>query len=262
MAKRTTAVYLYCVVRGARAPSLARVPAGLPGATRPRAHRLAGSLWLITADVPLDVFGPQPLEARLRDLAWVSEVAVAHEAVVEHFSRARGAVVIPTKLLTMFSSLEKAIEEVGDGRATIERVMKHIAGSEEWGIRISRKPGAAPPGASARTTRPTSGAAFLAARKHARDATASLRLAAIAAADTAFDRLSRHARDVKRRERRQEPGANPPVLEAAFLVTARARAGFKAEARRQAAACATAGAELTLSGPWPAYNFVASEARS
>ena len=51
MAKRTTAVYLYCVVRAARAPSLARVPAGLPGAARPQAHRLAGSLWLITADV-------------------------------------------------------------------------------------------------------------------------------------------------------------------------------------------------------------------
>ena len=262
MAKRTTAVYLYCVVRAARAPSLARVPAGLPGAARPRAHRLAGSLWLITADVPLDVFGPQALEARLRDLGWVSEVAVAHEAVVEHFSRARGAVVIPTKLFTMFSSLEKAIEEVGDGRATIERAMKHIAGSEEWGIRISRKPDAALPGASARTTRPTSGAAFLAARKQARDATANLRLAASAAADAAFNRLSRHARDVKRRERRHEPGTNPPVLEAAFLVTARARTEFKAEARRQAAACAAAGAELTLSGPWPAYNFVASEARS
>jgi hypothetical protein len=52
------------------------------------------------------------------------------------------------------------------------------------------------------------------------------------------------------------------VLEAAFLVTAGARARFKAEARKQAAACAAAGAELTLSGPWPAYNFVASEVAS
>jgi hypothetical protein len=130
MAKRATAVYLYCVVRAGRAPLLARVRGGIPGATRPRAHRLAGSLWLITADVPLDVYGPRPLEARLRDLEWVSEVAIAHEAVVERFSRARGAVVIPTKLFTMFSSLEKAIEEVGEGRATIERAMTHIAGSE------------------------------------------------------------------------------------------------------------------------------------
>lgn len=262
MAKRIPAVYLYCVVRASRAPSRARVPAGIPGATSPEAHRLVGSLWLITADVPLDVYGPHRLEARLRDLEWVSEVAVAHEAVVEHFARSRGLVVIPTKLFTMFSSLEKAIEEVGAGRATIERAMKHIAGSEEWGIRISRTPGATGAGASKEMSRPTSGAAFLAARKDARDASASLRRAAIAAADAAFDRLGRHARDAKRRERRQEPGTNPPVLEAAFLVTAGARTRFKAEARRQAAACAAAGAELTLSGPWPAYNFVASEARS
>jgi hypothetical protein len=234
----------------------------LPGATRPRVTRLAGSLWLITAAVPLDVYGPQPLEARLRDLAWVSEVAVAHEAVVEHFARSRGVVVIPTKLFTMFSSLAKAIDEVAEGRATIARAMKHIAGSEEWGIRISRKPAAPIRGTSAQKRRPTSGAAFLVARKDARDASVSLRLAAIAAADAAFDRLVRHARDAKRRERRQEPGVNPPVLEAAFLVTAAARARFKAEARRQAAACAAAGAELTLSGPWPAYNFVASEASS
>jgi hypothetical protein len=262
MAKRTTAVYLYCVVRAARAPSLGRVPAGLPGASRPGVDRLAGSLWLITAEAPLDVYGPPHLEAQLRDLAWVSEVAVAHETVVEHFARSRGAVVIPTKLFTMFSSLEKAIEEVGSGRAAIERAMKHIAGSEEWGIRISRTAAPAIRETSVPTRQPASGTAFLAARKDARDASKSLKLAAIAAADAAFDRLGRHARDARRRERRQEPGVNPPVLEAAFLVTARARARFKAEARRQAAACAAAGTELTLSGPWPAYNFVAPEAGS
>jgi gas vesicle protein GvpL/GvpF len=262
MAKGTTAVYLYCVVRAARKPALGRLPSGLAGATRPAAHRLAGSLWLITANVPLDVYSPQHLEARLRDLEWVSEAAIRHESVVEHCARGRGAVVIPMKLFTMFSSMEKAVEEVGHGRATIERAMKHIAGSEEWGIRIARKPGAPSPAAPGRTSRPASGAAFLTARKEARDATASLRMAALAAADAAFDRLGRHAKDARRRERRQEPGANPPVLEAAFLVAAGARARFKAEARRQAAACAAAGAELILTGPWPAYNFVASEGRA
>jgi hypothetical protein len=260
MTKAATAVYLYCVVRAARQPSLARVSAGLARATHPRAHRLAGSLWLITADVPLDVYGPDHLEARLGDLEWVSATAIAHEAVVEHFACGRGLAVIPMKLFTMFSSIEKATEEVGHGRDTIERAMKHIAGSEEWGIRISRRPGAATPADSNMTSQPTSGAAFLTARKAARDATASLRLAALAAADAAFDRLGRHAKDARRRERRPEAGVNPPVLEAAFLVTAGARARFKAEARRQSAACAAAGAELTLTGPWPAYNFITSEA--
>ncbi len=262
MSRHPIAAYLYCVVRAPRAPSLARVPAGLPGATRPGARRLGGSLWLITAEVPLDVYGPEPLEARLRAFDWVTEIAIAHEAVVEHFSRARGVVVVPTKLFTMFSTLDKAIEEVGEERATIARAMKHIAGSEEWGVRIARAPRATTAVAKARGARPASGAAFLAARKDARDAGAALRVAAIAAADAAFAHLGRHARDARRRERRQEPGANPPILEAAFLVPTRARARFKAEARRQASACADAGAELTLTGPWPAYNFVGAEVRS
>ena len=88
MAKRSTAVYLYCVVRAARRPPLARVPTGLPGGTRPAAEKLTALLWLITSDVPLDAYGPPQLESRLRDLDWVSQVALAHESVVEHFSRA------------------------------------------------------------------------------------------------------------------------------------------------------------------------------
>lgn len=262
MAKRTTAVYLYCVVRAARKPAGARVPAGLAGATRPEAHRLAGALWLITAEVPLDVYSPQALEPRLRDLDWVSETAVAHESVIEHFARARGAVVVPMTLFTMFSSVEKAVDEVGHGRPAIDRAMKHIAGSEEWGVRVTRTAGVRTAPLSGRAERPTSGAAFLTARKSARDASAALRAAAVAVADAAFEDLRRHARDARRRERRKGPGANPPVLEAAFLVRGGGRARFKAAARRAAGACAAAGTELTLTGPWPAYNFVAPEDRA
>jgi hypothetical protein len=261
MAKSSTALYLYCVVRAARRPGRAGTPRGLPEATTPEAHRLAASLWLITASVPLAVYGPAALEPRLRDLDWVAEAAVAHEAVVEHYTRARGTVVIPMKLFTMFSSLDKAISELAEGRAAIERAMKRIAGCEEWGLRVTRLPGA-PAAARGAADRPATGAAFLAARKHARDATTVARAAAIAAADEAFARLGRHAREARRRERRQEPGTNPPVLEAAFLVNSTARARFRAAARRQAAACAAVGAEMTVTGPWPAYNFVASETRS
>jgi gas vesicle protein GvpL/GvpF len=258
MATATTAVYLYCVVRAARRPSLARVPAGLPGGTRPAARKLSGSLWLIAADVPLEAYGPPHLESRLRDLDWVSRVALAHEAVVEHFSRARGAVVVPTKLFTMFSSLDKAVADVAARRAAIERAMRRIAGSEEWGVRITRRPGVVAK-VSATAVPPASGAAFLAARKESRDAVARTRAASLAAAETAFARLSRLARDAQQRPRRQEPGTNPPILEAAFLVTAGARARFKTEAKKQAALCVAAGADMTLTGPWPAYNFVGAE---
>src|SRR6187397_2112381 len=139
MPKRAFATYLYCVVSSARKPSTARAPGGLPGASRPEAHQAAPSLWLIAAELPLDVYGPSALEPRLRDLDWVSRVAVAHEAVVEHFSRGRGRVLVPAKLFTMFTTLDKAVEDVASRRAALGRVTKRIAGCEEWGVRVFRK---------------------------------------------------------------------------------------------------------------------------
>jgi hypothetical protein len=253
-----SALYVYCIVRSPRRPPASRAPAGLPGASPPELHLLAGSLWLVSARVPLDVYGPASLEVRLRDLEWVSGVAVAHERVVEHYSRMRGTVVVPTKLFTMFSSLAKAIDETLEGRGAIDRATRRIAGCEEWGVRIARQPSIAVSRPAARTAARSgfSGVAFLEGRKEARDAAAAARAASLEAADVAFDRLERHAKDACRRDRRPEPGTNPPILEAAFLVPAAGRARFKAEAARQARAVARAGAELTLTGPWPAYNFV------
>jgi hypothetical protein len=252
MSRHDTAIYLYCVVRSARRPSLARVPAGLPDASVPVAHKVDGALWIVVADLPLGIYGPSALEPRLRDLDWVARVALAHEAVVEHFARAAAAVVVPAKLFTMFSTVEKALDDVAQRRAGIEKVMTQIAGCEEWGIRVTRQPVTTTAGES----RPASGSAFLLARKAARDAVATARVQAAEAAERAFTALARHARDARQRERRPEAGTNPPILEAAFLVKETARAKFKTEARRQAAACKAAGAALTLTGPWPAYNFI------
>ena len=101
-----------------RRPRRAQAAAGARArgtARRDPARRRTGcpaSLWLVTADVPLDTYGPAQLEPRLRDLEWVSSIAVAHEAVVEHFSRAKASVVVPTTLFTMFSSMDKAMADV------------------------------------------------------------------------------------------------------------------------------------------------------
>jgi hypothetical protein len=163
------------------------------------------------------------------------------------------------KLLTMFSTQEKAAADVRARRTAVHRAMRHIAGCEEWGIRVTRRPAAALPDEDEHA-RPRTGAGFLRARKAARDAAATAGAGAAAAADASFTRLKRHAKDAHVRARGREPGTNPPVLEAAFLVRASARARFTAEARRQERTLKRAGAELTLTGPWPAYNFVAADA--
>lgn len=247
------AIYLYCLVKSVRRPSMTHVPAGLPGASRPEAVDAKGGLWLVVAEAPLDTYGSDQLEQRLSNMDWVGRIALAHEEVVEAFARRSSVTVIPMKLFTMFSTRARAVADVGGRRRTINAAMRRIAGADEWGVRITR---AVPAVAAPATTRPRTGAAFLAARKQARDAVQGARAAAAEAALDAFDRLAKLARRTRRRDFDDSSGAAPPLLDAVFLVARRRRGLFTSAARRHAAACASAGALMTVTGPWPAYNFV------
>jgi hypothetical protein len=207
--------------------------------------------------VPLETYGAGPLEDALRDMRWVGEVAVAHESVVEHFARARGATVLPMKLFTMFSSVSRAVEDVEARRREIVAVLGRVRGCVEYGVRVMQQPVAA--GARAKVARASSGAAFLAAKKQSRDDARAAIVKAAEAAEDVFVTLAAMARASRRRDVEPEGVVTPPLLDAAFLVPATARTRFKAGARRAAAGCTRAGAEMTLTGPWPPYNFVQLE---
>jgi hypothetical protein len=247
-----TAAYLYCLVRSATRPSMRAAPDGLPGATRPEALAISAGLWAIAADVPLRRYGPEPLAVALRDLDWVSRAALAHEAVVEHFCRRRGVTVLPLKMFTMFSTRERATADLRSRRQGLASVFRRIQGAEEWGVRISLdvRPGRP-------TARPTEtgGAAFLAAKKQARDRAREQVVAAVEAAEAGFVTLDAVARASTRRDDVPAGVESPPLLEAAFLVPTTKRARFKAIAKALAMDCRRAGARMTLSGPWPAYSF-------
>ena len=47
------------------------------------------------------------------------------------------------------------------------------------------------------------------------------------------------------------------MLDAAFLVPVKRVATFRASVRKQAERLASHGYRVVLTGPWPAYNFVA-----
>lgn len=260
MASARTAVYVYCLVAAARRPSNVRLPPGLSGGTRPALTAAGEGLFIVTSDVPLDLYGPRALERRLRNLDWVAETALAHEAVVERCARVTRVTLVPMKMFTMFSSIDKALEDIRARRPAIDAAVARVAGCEEWGLRITRSEGRGAKGeergAKGEERGVRTGAAFLLARKAVRDEARISRARSLAAAEAAFGDLERLAREVRRRNSEREPGSNPPVLEAAFLVASRARARFNALARRHARACAADGAELVLTGPWPAYNFV------
>ena len=163
-----TAIYLYCVVHAADVPRIARGSRGIPGAARLTVRAAGRALWIAIAEVPLDVYGQPALEAALQDMNWVGSVAMAHEQVVEQFSRQRGCTVIPMKLFTMFSTEKRAVEATRSRAREITALAKRIAGCEEWGVRITRLPKTLER-RSAAVEPAATGAAFLAARKQVRD---------------------------------------------------------------------------------------------
>jgi hypothetical protein len=250
-----TATYVYCLVQSARKPSAARAPGGLPGATPAVATSLAERLWIVHADVPLDHYGPGPLEASLKDLDWVSRIALAHESVVEYFAALPGATVIPMKLFTMFSRAERAVAEMRGRGRELKRVFARLQGCEEWGVRVLR---GEPSKKSTAAAKPSTGTAFLTARTQARDDARAAIAAAATAADTAYSSLAGLAA-AHRRRTSEAPGAVPPLLDAAFLVPTRQRARFQSAAKKVAKLVSRTGGQMTLTGPWPPYNFVGGQ---
>ena len=249
-----TATYLYCVIRSSAKPALAGVPAGVPYGSSPGILKVSGDFWVAASSVRLDVYGAGSLESLLRDIDAVGRVAMAHEAVVEYFAHHSGITVVPMKLFTMFSTPARAVADIASRRTSLDSAMTRVEGAEEWGVRVTR--GGQSPARERSSRGHTSGAAFLAARKQARDDVRSAQLAAAEAAAAVLDRLTAISRDTRVRTDPPASGVTPPLLDAAFLVSTRDREKFNRAARELANGCSRVGAHMTMTGPWPAYNFI------
>ncbi|HSL23039.1 MAG TPA: GvpL/GvpF family gas vesicle protein [Vicinamibacterales bacterium] len=250
-----TATYAYCVVKRGRRPSLARLRAAMPGGAAPRAVRGPGNTWVIVSDVPLRQYGSAAINRGLKRLDWVAERALAHEAVVE--SCARLGDVIPLKLFTIFNDDRSAVSHVGSARA-LGSVFRKIAGCSEWSVRMMCAPaaGAQPGRTGSRARRGSeSGTSFLLRKRTERETRRKAAASAARAVEDAYRRLARVARAAVRRE--GDVPATSLMLDAAFLVPRSRQAMFAREASALARRASAAGCELVLSGPWPAYHFVA-----
>jgi hypothetical protein len=262
---QATATYAYCVVQSDAAPGLAGAPAGLPGTSLPRALPVAAGLWLVAADAPLPEYSGEAIDARLSDLDWVGERALAHEQVVEHLAAAHPA--LPMKLFTLFGSDERACLRLREQQEEIGRVLARIAGRVEWGVRILFQ--GALQGAKARPfqgvepERPATGKGFLLRKKAEQEGARALAGQVRAEVDQAYDELASHAVAARRHEPVAGGGGEAGarlLLDAAFLVPKGDGDGFEAAVQRWADHLAGHACELTLTGPWPPYNFIAEPA--
>ncbi|HEX9669146.1 MAG TPA: GvpL/GvpF family gas vesicle protein [Thermoanaerobaculia bacterium] len=258
------ATYVYALLRSQAAPATGGAPAGLPGLSAPRALDAGGGLWLVAADAPLPDYGADEIGRRLEDLSWVSTCALAHERMVEHFGAA--ATLVPMKLFTLFAGDARAVEHIGGERGRLARLLDRIEGCREWGVRVLFDEAAARAALDAEGNGgegggPSGGAgtAFLQQKKRQRQAARTLAARAGAAAEELFAALAARARDAVRRDPPAAEVAARLLLDAAFLVPEEAAAAFEEEVGRGAEALRRLGGDVTLTGPWPAYNFAAEE---
>ncbi|MEX2148092.1 MAG: GvpL/GvpF family gas vesicle protein [Candidatus Rokuibacteriota bacterium] len=253
-----TATYLYCLVQRARAPALARAPRGLPRTGPLRALEAGDGLWLVAADAPLARYGAAAVERGLKDLDWVSACALAHEAVIEYCARA--ATALPMKLFTIFSTDERARAHIARLRPGLGRILATVAGRQEWGVRIRLDAGEARARVRERAAKSTgdtpSGTRFLLLKKQEQQAVRDALQQGRTGVDAAYETLAALADDARRRPPDAGEVGARLVLDAAFLVTPARLPRFKAAAKKAAAGLAPHGYALTLSGPWPPYNFV------
>ncbi len=259
----STATYLYCLVRGDREPAVAAAPGGLPDCAPPRALAVEDRLWLVVADAPLPRYSGESIQEKLSDLSWVSDCALAHEAVVEHFADAEA--VLPMKLFTLFSSDERALAHVRGSRERLDRVLDRVAGQVEWGVRIHLDEARAREVMAERARggdgRQGAGTSFLLRKKVEKDASRELIAQLREEMDTVFASLAAVASEAVRREPAASPEAGGRLLlDAAFLIPAARGAELEAAVESCAARLAPQACDVTLTGPWPPYHFI-EEAR-
>lgn len=265
----TDLVYVYCLVRSARAPKLPPVAAAMPGARDIRLVDAGRGVRLVVSSVPLAEYGETALARGIADLDWVGRRALAHEAVVESFLGARA--VLPMQMFSLFTSDERALSDVVRDRRRIDRILDRLERRHEWGLRLTFDDRAAREvieqthagrSRKARSTSKTgpTGAAYLARKRDLLEVSRQQLAAARAAGDRVFTALSGAASAALRRTTTEQAPGGRVLLDAAFLVPAARANRFRATLRRLSPALPS-GVVVSLTGPWPAYNFIDAPAR-
>jgi hypothetical protein len=244
------------------------VPAG---ATLPASPGIAGGvvqpvvaddLVVLTSAVPRSEFAAEPLRDNLNDLEWLGRVAREHEAVLEQVLA--GTTLVPLRLCTIFDDADGAIRMLERERDALTAALARLDGRQEWGVKLlvdgdRLAATAAPQGDQAQSE---GGAAYLARRRHEREAREAARALAAQIVDDVDGSLRALAVDTVRlpaQNRELSGHTGDMILNAAYLVDADAVEELRAHVGELQERHAQYSARVQLSGPWPPYNFVTGE---
>jgi hypothetical protein len=222
-------------------------------------------LTLIVSRVPRAQFDAERLRANLNDLAWLERTAREHEAVLDDVLAS--TTVVPLRLCTIFDDIDGGRRMLQRERDVLVRALAQLDGREEWGVKLlvdgdRLAATAAPDGDQAHGE---GGAAYLARRRHERQAREAARSLAAQIVDDIDTTLRMHAIASVRlpAQNRELSGyTGEMVLNCAYLVDADEVDALRATAEELQQRYDDYGAQLVLTGPWPPYNFAAGRSES
>ncbi len=242
------AEYVYGIVEGSLDPDILGGPGRLVS---------QDGIGAVTRAVEADDFSEERIRERLQDIEWVTQLAVEHSNVLD---RLRGhAAVIPFRICTVYRSEERLREMLSAEAPRFARALAHLRGRSEWGVKVFavRPPTLPEAEPTAVDGAPGAGAAYLLARRRERDQVAT----ADQLIDQACDELHELLCSVAV-EGRVNPPQREELLNGVYLVEDRCVNEFDRVARDPGERYTALGLELTVTGPWPAYNFVPDRAEA
>jgi hypothetical protein len=261
--ERGEARWVYAVGRDDASPE----PGALAGvADAPVRVVLQDGLAALVSPVPLPEFGEEMLTESLNDLAWLEEVARAHQRVIDAAFE-RGPVV-PLRLCTIYESDEGVRELLREDRRRFGELLDALDGREEWSVKLFVDPERLEAEAGVDGEHGSSeaelgaGGAYLARRKADRSARAAADQLAGELAEEVHARLQDWASDaaVGRPQNPELSGhSGQMLLNGAYLVESERSENFAQLVEELQGRYARVGARLEISGPWPPYNFIAGD---
>lgn len=226
-----------------------------------------GEMAAVVSAVPLALYAEEPLAERLTDATWAATRAMRHERAVEHFAQRAG--VVPLRFGTIYlrrQSIEQMLEE---RHAELASVITRIEGRDEWGVNLYADREKLREGVvdasprlremSERAAQLSPGQAYL-LRKQVDAMRAAEARAETKRIGMEVERELGAASDAVARLRVLSLEATEHgelAAKFAFLVRRERYGDFQAAAERLAERYDALGFKFELTGPWPAYNFVA-----
>lgn len=247
-----TSRYAYAVTRSLPEAAVADVSGLRESRLRLVGHR---GLQAVVSDVPAQEFGEEGLKLHLEDLAWLEEVARAHDDVVR--AVAGLAPVAPMRLGTLFHDDDGVRRRLADHHDALAEVLDRVEGRGEWSVKVIAQ--ATEPEEPVETEN-LSGADFLRLRK-ARATRREQRQedgARVAeAVHYALAECSVAARSLPPQDPQLSGETQPMLLNGAYLVGREEEAAFTE--RLRVLISEHPGVRIEHAGPWPPYSFAVLE---